>query len=172
MRTAKPCMMRTHWWHRCLCCKVLRKALKDTLVVLLIAKRAASSCLPGLGTAWLSQASGARRLRKRLKLLCCVQQVRVLSVQRTSRAFDARFSACARTYHYYLPLHILRPCSAGAQLFPVSPAHHACMQETPLSLAGERRAGSPSRMPRHPIRCSAQCFRKHDPCWLLQATRE
>ena len=52
----------------------------------------------------------------------------MLSVQRTSRSFDARFSACARTYHYYLPLDILRPSSDGVRFSSPPLIMPACMK--------------------------------------------
>ena len=41
-------------------------------------------------------------------------QVRVLSVQRVNRSFNARNSCLGRTYHYYLPATILRLRMDGA----------------------------------------------------------
>ena len=82
----------------------------------LILRRAAGPCPPGLGTANPSQASETHWHAQEDSKSCTVSaQIRILSVQRTSRSFDARFSASARTYHYYLPLHILRPSFAGVQ---------------------------------------------------------
>ena len=58
----------------------------------------------------------------------------MLSVQRTSRSFDARFSACARTYHYYLPLDILCPSFAGVTFSCPQLIMPAC-KEIRISLA-------------------------------------
>ena len=83
-------------------------------------------------------------------------QVRVLSVQRVNRSFNARNSCMGRTYHYYLPASILRlrldgahsPGSITRQHHPCSLSSKPCLHATstgeetmPAPHAGRRHGG-------------------------------